>query len=88
MDKPAPGKYGRKKRASRSRKRKFHGNKRSENNDTVDEQQYQDSLVEEVVGDNVLDGDWEDVPQEEENTETPTSISASAKKLKVMVEDL
>ena len=84
MDKPAPGKYGRKKRASRSRKRKFHGNKRPDKNDTVDEQQQEGSLVEEVVSGNVLDGDWEDVPQEEENTETPISISASAKKLKVI----
>ena len=84
MDKPASGKYGREKRASRSRKRKFHENKRPEKNDTVDEQQQEGSLVEEVVSGNVLDGDWEDVPQEEENTETPTSISASAKKLKVI----
>ena len=59
-------------------------NIRPEKNDTVDEQQQEGSLVEEVVSGNVLDGDWEDVPQEEENTETPISISASAKKLKVI----
>ena len=57
MDKPAPGKYGRKKRASRSRKRKFHGNKRPEKKNTVDEQQQEGSLVEEVVSGNVLHGD-------------------------------
>ena len=84
MDKPPPQKYGRKKRASRSRMRKFHGNKRPEKNDTVDEQQQEGSLVEEVVSGNVLDGGWEDVPQGEENTETPTTISASAKNLKVI----
>ena len=81
MDKPAPGKYGRKNRASRTRNRSFYGNKRPEKSNTVDEQQQ--GSVEEVVVD-VVDGDWEDVPQEEENIETPTSMSASAKKLKTI----
>ena len=48
MDKPAPGKYGRKKQDSRSRKRSFHGNKRPEKSNTVDEQQQ--SSFEEVIG--------------------------------------
>ena len=60
MDKPAPGKYGRKNRASRTRNRSFYGNKRPEKSNTVDEQQQ--GSVEEVVVD-VVDGDWEDVPR-------------------------
>ena len=83
MEKLPPGKYGRKNRASRSRKRKFHGNKRSV---TVEEDIPEVVSTQEILPEEESIEIVQPVALDiiEEGVRETRGTSASAKKLKTI----